>query len=89
VLALGTPHSNAVRWRWARHLLALGDEVELLERLLCRAAERHSTYPANDATAPALPLLCPCPCLAPQVLYVNVANLFWNTFLSLMANKSH
>jgi hypothetical protein len=24
-----------------------------------------------------------------RVLYVNVANLFWNTFLSLQANKSH
>jgi protein Mpv17 len=24
-----------------------------------------------------------------QFLYVNVANLAWNTFLSLMANKSH
>jgi hypothetical protein len=33
--------------------------------------------------------LLPLPRLAVQVLYVNVANLFWNTFLSLMANKSH
>ena len=24
-----------------------------------------------------------------QVLYVNVANLGWNTFLSVMANKKH
>ena len=24
-----------------------------------------------------------------QVLYVNIANLGWNTFLSVMANKAH